>query len=181
MARGYPRREKWRVFVSRRFPIPAGTRTQLRVSAQANTRSVARESERRRTHAGCNYVKRARAVSLFCSGGARRAERAAKAASSRIRARNRARRDETRSVATRPPGKHDDRFLHPALPCPALPNPTSRHATLHVNRWTCRNFSPPRAFPLFSLSLLLSLSPSLSLSLSVALFHCSCAIGRFRG
>lgn len=77
------------------------------------------------THTGCDYVKRSDPLS-FSSRGARREPRKREV---RVLEREIARRDETRSVATRPPGKHDDRFLHPALPCPAQPNFSPRYST----------------------------------------------------
>lgn len=60
-----------------------------------------------------------------------------------------ARRDETRSVATRPPGKHDDRFLS-TLPCPALLLCPAQRSTLLqgvAESFQCR------AFLLISISL----------------------------
>lgn len=62
-----------------------------------------------------------------------------------------ARRDETRSVATRPPGKHGDRFLS-TLPCPALLLcPAQLLTTFYPSTRSCRKFSVPRFSSYFHL------------------------------
>lgn len=70
----------------------------------------------------------------------------------RVLEREIARDDETRSVATRPSGKHDDRFLHPALPCPALTNPAQllspRYPTNYWNPLPTELFLRPLHHPI---------------------------------
>ena len=129
-----------------------GTRSCVNTLVCARIRAASSHSRRAQLR-----KPRASRLSHVCRGRARRKRQA-----SRTRARN--------PAASRRGRRVNTTIDFCTLPCPALPSPTSRHATPRQPTDLQKTFLC-RALFLFSRSLFRLHS----------LFHCSCATGRFRG